>query len=72
MPRASDIKNGQLLLKHGGYVDRFGNVWKKPKGTIIGERHWDVQLSDIGKKRLGWLSNSGSHVNISIDGRVVH
>jgi RHS repeat-associated protein len=64
VPRAADIKNGAILQKHGGYVDKFGNVWKKPKGSIIGERHWDVQLSEIGKQRMGWLSNSGKHICI--------
>ncbi len=72
VPRASDIKNGKLLKKNGGYVDKFGNVWKKPSGNIVGEMHWDVQLSAKGKQQLGWLSNSGNHVNVSIDGRVVH
>ncbi|WP_430968316.1 DUF6443 domain-containing protein [Spongiimicrobium sp. 2-473A-2-J] len=72
IPRPSDIKNGRLHKKDGGYVDKFGNIWKKPSGNIIGERHWDVQLSAKGKKQLGHLSNSGNHLNVSVDGRIVH
>jgi hypothetical protein len=55
-----------------GFVDRFGNVWVRPRGQIVGEAHWDVQLSAVGKKQLGWASRSGSHINVSVDGRIVH
>lgn len=56
-----------------GYLDKFGNVWVKPKGHAIqGEKHWDVQL---GERTSAWLrqySNSGKHVNITRDGRIAH
>jgi filamentous hemagglutinin len=51
-----------------GYLDRFDNewIWDPVKGE------WDVQLSRTGKAHLGWLSNSGNHVNISPTGQVTH
>ena len=57
---------------NGGYVDRFNNEWLKPKGQVIGEFHWDVQLSPIGQQQLGWASRTGKHINVSQDGRIVH
>jgi len=33
---------------------------------------WDVQLSDLGKKQLGWATRDGSHLNVSLDGRITH
>lgn len=72
VPRASDIKNGQLLQKNHGYVDKFGNIWTKPKGNIVGEAHWDVQLSGKGKNMLGHLSNSGEHINVTKSGKIAH
>ena len=57
---------------NGGYVDRFNNEWIRPRGHIVGERHWDVQLSPIGHQQLGWASRSGSHINVSEDGRILH
>ena len=31
------MKGGAILWKDGGYVDKFGNVWKKLCGNIIGK-----------------------------------
>jgi len=33
---------------------------------------WDVQLSNTGRNQLGWASRDGSHLNISLDGRITH
>jgi RHS repeat-associated protein len=67
VPSASDIRNNVLSrTPTGGYIDKFGNVWNKPTGTIIGEPHWDVTLSHKGKEQLGHLSNSGSHINVTL------
>lgn len=57
---------------NGGYVDRFGNEWVKPRGRIQGDAHWDVQLSSHGKETLGRFSKSGNHINVSKDGRILH
>jgi filamentous hemagglutinin len=57
---------------NGGYIDRFDNEWIRPRGYIVGERHWDVQLSSIGRQQLGWASRTGGYINVSEDGRIVH
>ncbi|WP_420388668.1 polymorphic toxin type 17 domain-containing protein [Roseivirga sp.] len=73
IPRPQDIKNGRLLKRNGGYVDKFGNIWKKGPSRTGGEAfEWDVQLSNKGKEMIGWLSRDGKHVNISLNGVVTH
>ncbi|MGB5980999.1 MAG: polymorphic toxin type 17 domain-containing protein, partial [Nonlabens sp.] len=73
VPRAADLKNGKLLRQDGGYIDKFGNVWKKgPSRTEGQDFEWDVQLSKKGKEQLGHLSSDGEHLNISLDGKVTH
>ncbi|MHB1222368.1 MAG: polymorphic toxin type 17 domain-containing protein [Gammaproteobacteria bacterium] len=58
---------------NNGYLDRFGNEWVKGPSRTSGQAfEWDVQLSDLGKKKLGWRSRDGSHVNISLDGHFTH
>lgn len=51
-----------------GYLDRFDS--ERKFDNVKGE--WDVQLSRQGKAKIGHLSNSGAHVNVSPDGRVTH
>jgi hypothetical protein len=63
------------LLKTGkfGYQDRFGNEWIKGPSRTKGEAfEWDVLLSKLGKKQLGWLSRDCQHINVSLTGRVTH
>ena len=75
IPKRSDIAKGSLLKKNGGYVDRFGNVWKKGPSRTAGEAfEWDVQLSRRGKALIGHLSNDAkkAHVNVSKKGIVTH
>jgi len=73
IPRPSDVQKGKIYAKEGGYVDKFGNVWKRPKGATQRENiHWDVQLSYVGKKQLGHLSPSGSHLNVTVQGNIHH
>ncbi|MCB2178221.1 MAG: hypothetical protein KQH57_20625 [Actinomycetales bacterium] len=56
-----------------GYIDRFGNEWVKGPSRTSGQPfEWDVQLSERGRSSIGWLSRDGSHVNVSLDGRVTH
>ena len=58
---------------NNGILDRFGNEWTKgPSRTKNQPFEWDVQLSRNGKLKLGYLSKSGSHVNVSLDGKVTH
>ncbi|MBM3242546.1 hypothetical protein FJZ31_40315 [Candidatus Poribacteria bacterium] len=57
---------------NGGYIDRFNKEWLKPRGQIVGEFHWDVQLSPVGQQQLGWASRTGKYINVSQDGRIVH
>jgi len=73
VPRKGYNPSNSLSRGHnGGYVDRFGNEWIKPRGYIVGEWHWDVQLSITGRQQLGWASREGKHINVSKDGRIVH
>ncbi|MBS9783634.1 MAG: hypothetical protein KGV46_03675 [Pasteurella sp.] len=56
-----------------GYLDKFGNEWTKGPSRTQGQAfEWDVQLSTTGKKQLGWATRDGSHLNISLDGRITH
>ena len=66
--------SGQPLPRiKGGYIDKFGNIWTKGPSRTVGQPfEWDVQLSRIGKNKMGWLSRDGSHLNISLEGEVTH
>ncbi|MFL1818837.1 hemagglutinin repeat-containing protein [Pantoea agglomerans] len=56
-----------------GYIDKFGNEWVKGPSRTAGQAfEWDVQLSRTGKAQLGWATRDGSHLNISLDGKVTH
>jgi hypothetical protein len=56
-----------------GILDRFGNEWTKGPSRTKGQAfEWDVQLSKTGRQKLGWASRDGSHVNVSLDGRITH
>jgi filamentous hemagglutinin len=56
-----------------GIVDKFGNIWTGGPSRAAGQDfEWDVQLSRKGKEQLGWASKSGSHINISLDGKITH
>lgn len=58
---------------NNGYIDKFKNEWVKgPSRTAGQEFEWDVQLSRTGKAQLGWATRDGSHLNISLDGKVTH
>ena len=58
---------------NGGFVDRFDNIWTKGPSRTTGEAfEWDVQLSKLGRERLGWLSRDGSHLNVSLRGKITH
>ncbi|MCP3660026.1 MAG: hypothetical protein GY830_06825, partial [Bacteroidetes bacterium] len=39
VPREADKKMGRILEKKGGYLDKFGNVWKK---DMKHKDHWDI------------------------------
>jgi len=56
-----------------GFVDKFDNVWTRGPSRTAGQSfEWDVQLSKSGRQQLGWASRDGSHLNISLDGRITH
>ena len=62
-----------LPKTNGGYIDKFGNIWIKGPSRTQGQAfEWDVQLSKRGKEQLGWLSRDGSHLNVSLDGKITH
>ncbi|UGU17916.1 polymorphic toxin type 17 domain-containing protein [Sinomicrobium kalidii] len=60
IPRAVDVKSGKIFRKNGGFLDKFGNIWKKGPSRTKGQAfEWDVQLSAKGKAQLGHLSKDG-------------
>lgn len=62
-----------LPKMNGGYKDRFGNLWTKGSSRTQGQSfEWDVQLSRTGKNQLGHFSRDGSHLNVSLDGKITH
>lgn len=70
-----DYHPSNKLLKgeNGGYLDKFGNEWTKGPSRTPGEPfEWDVQLSEKGKKQLGWASRDGDHINVSLKGHITH
>jgi len=65
--------NPQPRGPNDGYVDKFGNEWFKGPSRTAGQAfEWDVQLSSKGKAQLGWATRDGSHLNISLDGKIRH
>jgi hypothetical protein len=65
--------NGKLLRKDGGYVDKFGNIWRRGSSRTKDEPfEWDVTLSKSGREMLGQWSYGGSHINVSLKGRITH
>ena len=59
--------------RQNGYIDRFGNEWVSGPSRTRGEPfEWDVQLSEKGRKQLGWLTRDGTHCNVSLSGKVTH
>ncbi|WP_410007255.1 MULTISPECIES: polymorphic toxin type 17 domain-containing protein [unclassified Bartonella] len=55
------------------YVVRFGNERVKGTSRIAGQAfEWDVQLGSQGKSQLGCATRDGSHLNVSLDGRITH
>lgn len=58
---------------NSGYIDRFGNEWISGPSRTPGQAfEWDVQLSSLGKHKLGWASRDNKHVNVSLDGKLTH
>jgi hypothetical protein len=51
-----------------GYVDKFENEWI----FATQKNEWDVTLSRTGKAQLGHFSKSGSHLNVSPEGKITH
>jgi hypothetical protein len=73
IPKRTDIRNCQLSRsQNGGYIDKFGNIWVKPSGIIMGKFHWDVQMAKNKRGKWGWLMNSDEHMNVTQDGKVPH
>lgn len=74
MADGKDLKFNKSL---NGYVDRFGNIWKK--GPYHGDPskgftfEWDVQLSEQGMKAWGkFTKNSKNYINVAPDGSLSH
>ncbi|WP_211229693.1 polymorphic toxin type 17 domain-containing protein, partial [Arsenophonus nasoniae] len=58
---------------NNGYIDKFKNEWVKGPSRTAGQSfEWDIQLSSQGKSQLGWATRDGSHLNVSLDGKITH
>ncbi|MFY0402948.1 polymorphic toxin type 17 domain-containing protein [Pantoea dispersa] len=58
---------------NNGYLDKFGNEWVKGPSRTAGQAfEWDVQLSPKGKAQPCWATRDGSHLNVSLDGKITH
>lgn len=67
------IKGGIKGDGEHGFKDKFGNIWTKGSPRTAGDTYeWDVQLSRQGKAQLGWATRDGSHLNVSLKGRITH
>ncbi|MBO4257498.1 polymorphic toxin type 17 domain-containing protein [Streptomyces griseorubiginosus] len=72
-PSGTSISAGLPRAPKGGFIDKFGNIWEKGPSRTPGEPfEWDVQLSRQGRAQLGWASRDGSHLNVSLNGRITH
>ena len=70
-----DIIQTLLFQKsiNNGYVDKFKNEWVKGSSNTAEKKfEWDVQLSELGSKQLGWASRDGKYLNVSLDGKITH
>ncbi|MGE3318598.1 MAG: polymorphic toxin type 17 domain-containing protein [Candidatus Berkiella sp.] len=58
---------------NNGFYDNFKNEWVKGPSRTQGEPfEWDIQLSEVGKKQLGWASRDQKHLNVSLKGKITH
>ncbi|MGD3046301.1 hemagglutinin repeat-containing protein, partial [Xanthomonas oryzae] len=72
-PKSYDPSSPLPRGPNNGYLDKFGNEWVKGPSRTAGQAfEWDVQLSRQGKAQLGWATRDGSHLNVSLDGKVTH
>ncbi len=67
----------ELPQKGGlGYVDRYGNVWSKGRGTGGDDFEWDVQRPkdkpNSPSPLVDRLSGDDKHVNVGTNGRITH
>lgn len=71
--KAADLPTtGKIrFVPRKGY-DPANPLAKGPSRTQGQAFEWDVQLSKTGKSKLGWVTRDGSHVNVSLDGRITY
>lgn len=71
-PKRWDSNNPLKTQDKEGFIDAFGNEWRKGPSRTAGEpKEWDV----IPKNKTSGISNlsrDGSHVNVSLKGDVTH
>ena len=69
-PKNWDVTNPTRGKNHG-FIDAYGNEWTKGPSRTPGEPfEWDVQLR--GQSGLTHMTRDGSHLNVSMTGRVTH
>ena len=56
IPRACVAKIKQVVDDEAIVVDTWGNTWRSP----VNSNHWDVQLSEMGKKNLVLLNEAAA------------
>jgi hypothetical protein len=59
--------------EYEGYLDEFGNLWTKGPTRTKGEAfEWDVQVADGAPKWIKDIAKDGTHINVSLTGKVTH
>lgn len=71
-PKKWDSTNPLKTSDKNGFIDAYGNEWRKGNSRTKGEHiEWDV-IPKNKNSGIANLSRDGSHVNVSLEGRVSH
>ncbi len=70
-PKRWNPKNPLRTSDKKGFLDAFGNEWRKGPSRTPGQA-WEWDVVPRGNSSLKNLSRDGSHLNVSLGGKVTH
>jgi hypothetical protein len=70
-PKKWNPKNPLRTNDKKGFLDAFGNEWRKGPSRTPGQA-WEWDVVPRGNSSLKNLSRDGSHLNVSLGGKVTH
>jgi hypothetical protein len=70
-PKKWNPKNPLRTSDKKGFLDAFGNQWRKGPSRTPGQA-WEWDVVPRGQSSLKNLSRDGSHLNVSLGGKVTH